>query len=61
MTYAFGHPAASLEKIMAEWGSTDSYATRVADISNGGGLNGTYLLKYLTVRENGQVAVVRSP
>ena len=46
---------AGMEAIMAEWGSTDSYSTRVADISNGGGLNGSYLLNTSTVHENGQV------
>jgi hypothetical protein len=29
---------------MAEWGSADSYATRISDLTNGGGLNGSYLL-----------------
>ena len=46
---------AALEAIMAEWGSADSYATRVNDLSNGGGLNGTYLLNASTVHDNGQV------
>jgi hypothetical protein len=45
----------ALEAIMAEWGSTDSYATRVNDLSNGGGLNGSYLLNASTVHDNGQV------
>ena len=39
---------------MAEWGSSDSYATRVNDRSHGGGLNGSYLLNAATVHENGQ-------
>ena len=40
---------------MAEWGSADrdSYATRVNDLSQGGGLNGSYLLNASTVHENG--------
>jgi Ca2+-binding RTX toxin-like protein len=46
---------AALEAIMAEWGSADSYATRVNDLSNGGGLNGTYRLNASTVHDNGQV------
>jgi hypothetical protein len=45
----------ALEAIMAEWGSADSYAMRVNALSNGGGLNGTYLLNASTVHDNGQV------
>src|SRR5262249_44877715 len=45
---------AALEAIMAEWGSVDSYTTRVNDLTNGGGLNGSYLLNTSTVHENGQ-------
>jgi hypothetical protein len=45
---------AALEAIMAEWGSTDSYMTRVNDLTNGGGLNGSYLLNASTVHDNGQ-------
>jgi hypothetical protein len=46
---------AALEAIMAEWGSADSYTTRVSDLKNGGGLNGSYLVKASTVHDNGQV------
>ena len=53
MTYA--QQLTALEAIMAEWGSGDSYATRVNDLSNGGGLNGSYLLNASTVHDNGQV------
>ena len=35
---------AELDSILAEWRSADSYATRIADIKNGGGLNGTNVL-----------------
>jgi hypothetical protein len=45
---------AALEAIMAEWGSADSYTTRVNDLTNGGGLNGSYLLNTSTVHDNGQ-------
>jgi hypothetical protein len=52
----------ALEAIMAEWGRTDltgsaqqQYSTRVNDLSNGGGLNSSYLLNAATVHENGQV------
>jgi hypothetical protein len=39
---------------MAEWGSANSYATRVSNLTNGGGLNGSYLLNASTVHDNGQ-------
>ena len=35
---------AALDSILAEWRLADSYATRIADIKNGGGLNGTNVL-----------------
>jgi hypothetical protein len=52
MTYV--QQLTELEAIMAEWGSSDSYATRVSDLSNGGGLNGSYLLNASTVHDNGK-------
>jgi titin len=52
MTY--DQKLAALEAIMAEWGSADSYTTRVNDLTNGGGLNGSYLLNTSTVHDNGQ-------
>jgi hypothetical protein len=52
MTY--DQKLAALEAIMAEWGSADSYTTRVNDLTNGGGLNGSYLLNTGTVHDNGQ-------
>jgi hypothetical protein len=45
---------AALEAIMAEWGSADTYSTRVGDLTGGGGLNGSYLLTASTVHDNGQ-------
>jgi hypothetical protein len=42
----------ALDAIMAEWGSSDSYATRVNYLSNGGGPNGSYLLNASTVRDD---------
>jgi hypothetical protein len=53
MTY--DQKLAALEAIMAEWGSADSYTTRVSDLTNGGGLNGSDLLNASTVHDNGQV------
>jgi PKD repeat protein len=46
---------AALEAIMSEWGSTtDNYAIRVQDLSQGGGLNGFGLLSAQTVHRNGK-------
>jgi hypothetical protein len=36
--------AAALAAVFAEWQSADSYATRIGDLKNGGGLNGTTTL-----------------
>ena len=35
---------AALDTILAEWQSSDTYATKISDIKNGGGLNGTNTL-----------------
>jgi Ca2+-binding RTX toxin-like protein len=43
---------AALDYIMAEWDSTDSYATRIKKLQNGGGLNGSYVLNSSTVFDN---------
>jgi hypothetical protein len=43
---------AALDAVMAEWLSADSYATRVSDISRGGGLNGAYVLNNTTVHND---------
>jgi hypothetical protein len=44
----------ALMDIMAEWTRTDeTYSTRVANIMNGGGLNGTFMLNTSTVTGNG--------
>ena len=43
----------ALAYIMAEWDSSDSYSTRVSKISNGGGLNGSYVLNSTTVFDDG--------
>jgi streptogramin lyase len=53
MTYDKKLPA--LEAIMAEWGSGDSYTTRINDLTNGGGLNGSSRLNTSTVHDNGKV------
>jgi hypothetical protein len=44
----------ALESILAEWQSADPYATRVNDLINGGGLNGTNRLAWgVTVHDDG--------
>jgi hypothetical protein len=53
MTY--DQKLAALEAVMAEWGSADSYTTRVHDLRTGGGSNGSSLLNTSTVHDNGQV------
>jgi hypothetical protein len=42
----------ALAYIMAEWGSADSYSTRIKKLQSGGGLNGSYVLNSTTVFEN---------
>ena len=37
---------------MAEWSSANSYATRVANLSNGGGANGTTKLNSASVQND---------
>jgi hypothetical protein len=53
MTY--DRKLAALEAVMAEWGSADSYTTRLNDLQGGGGLNGSFLLNTSTVHDNGKV------
>jgi hypothetical protein len=51
---------AALMRILAEWQSSDSYATRFTDINTGtgGGLNGTARLNGTTVLKNNKVDVL---
>jgi Ca2+-binding RTX toxin-like protein len=57
-TTAFDNQEAALAAILAEWGSTDSYATRVANLSGTGTgpcLNGSYfLVAGVTVLDDGK-------
>jgi hypothetical protein len=40
--------------VLAEWQSADSYSTRISDIKNGGGLNGSNKLVWgTTVKDDG--------
>jgi Ca2+-binding RTX toxin-like protein len=44
----------ALESILAEWQSSNSYATRISHIKNGGGLNGSNTLVFgVTVHDDG--------
>jgi Ca2+-binding RTX toxin-like protein len=53
-TYDQAHNEAALMSILAEWQSGDSYATRIADLKTGGGLNGTNVLVLgTTVKDDG--------
>jgi hypothetical protein len=52
-TTSYDSNTTALAYIMAEWDSSDSYSTRLSKISNGGGLNGSYLLNNTTVFDNG--------
>src|SRR5260370_40332291 len=55
-TTAYDNNAAALAAILAEWGSSDDYATRIARLtgSMSGGLNGAYFLNTSTVHGNGR-------
>jgi Ca2+-binding RTX toxin-like protein len=54
-TTDYDNNAAALAALLAEWGSADDYATRIARLigSMSGGLNGGYLLKASAVHGNG--------
>jgi hypothetical protein len=52
-TTKYNSNTTALAYIMAEWDSSDSYATRVSKLSKGGGLNGAYVLNSTTVFDNG--------
>jgi Ca2+-binding RTX toxin-like protein len=61
-TTDFDGNAAALAALLAEWSSGNDYATRIAHLTMGGGLNGAYLLKTSsthsstdTVHDNGLV------
>ncbi|MCX7417976.1 MAG: cadherin domain-containing protein [Planctomycetia bacterium] len=47
---------AALTAIMAEWTSANSYATRIANLLNGGGANGTTKLNTTTVQNDANAA-----
>jgi Ca2+-binding RTX toxin-like protein len=53
-TTAYDSNVAALASILAEWGSADDYATRIARLAGSisGGLNGVYFLNANTVHDN---------
>jgi hypothetical protein len=56
---SYGSNVAALLAIVREWTRTDvTYAARVADLSNGGGLNGSYVLNATTLQDDGAVDVL---
>jgi hypothetical protein len=58
-TTTYGSNVAALLAIVREWARTDAtYAARVADLSNGGGLNGSYVLNATTLPDDGAVDVL---
>jgi hypothetical protein len=53
-TTSYDNNAAALGAVLAEWGRTDAdYATRIAHLMNGGGLNGSTVLNTSTVHNDG--------
>ena len=50
---------AALGAVMAEWASNNNYATRIANLANGGGLNGTTRLDLTNVFDDGAVDTLR--
>jgi hypothetical protein len=53
-TTSFDNNATALAAVLAEWSRTDAdYATRIAHLTTGGGLNGSVLLNSTTVQNNG--------
>jgi Ca2+-binding RTX toxin-like protein len=55
-TSSHGGKIAALNSIMAEWNSANAYPTRVANLLNGGGANGTTTLNSTTVQNDSSVA-----
>jgi hypothetical protein len=59
-SYDRTHNETALMSILAEWQSGDSYNTRIADLKNGGGLNGTNVLVLgSTVKDGGGSSTLR--
>ena len=55
---AYDSNVTALASIMAEWDSADSYTTRVNKLTNGGGLNGSYVLNSTTVHDDNTTDVL---
>jgi ELWxxDGT repeat protein len=55
---SYDNNTTALAYIMAEWDSSDSYATRISKLSKGGVLNGSYVLNSTTVFNNDAINVL---
>ena len=55
-TSSLSSSIASLNAIMSEWTSGNSYATRVANLTNGGGANGTTKLNNASIQNDASAA-----
>lgn len=55
-TSSLSNNLAALNAIMSEWTSANSYATRVANLFNGGGVNGTTKLNKTSVQNDSSAA-----
>jgi Ca2+-binding RTX toxin-like protein len=50
--------SAALLALLAEWSSADSFAVRVANLTNGGGLNGLFVLNGSTVHDDSEMDIL---
>ena len=55
-TSSLSNNVVALNAVMAEWTSANSYASRVFNLFNGGGVNGTTMLNKLTVQNDSSSA-----
>ena len=55
-TTSYGGNAVALTAIMAEWMSANAYPTRIANLLNGGGANGSTVLNATTVQNDNKAA-----
>ena len=55
-TSSLSSNVAALNAVMAEWTSANSYATRVANLRNGGGANGSTKLNSMTIQNDSSAA-----
>ena len=55
-TTSLGGNSAALTAIMAEWGSNNTYANRIANLLSGGGANGSITLNSMSVQNDANAA-----